>query len=182
MPDSSHSSFQCVFWTHHEGIFHSDNGTIQDGRGHRGDLEQLAFPALALPLRQRVSSQIRHQLLDLLALALGKEGLGLVQGRLGHHDSGRAVLHLSEDLYRLTLEKKGTEISLSDWQKSEMSKNVQTEIKCWSSGRQAWLTWRVALSLDLGAEGDRSWSTEPAAQSFLLSTSLRGLFTHRNLL
>lgn len=91
---------------HHEGVLHSDDGTVQDGRGHRGDLEQFALPALALPLRQRVSSQIGHQLLDLFALALSKEGLGLVQSGFGHHDPGRTVLHLGEDLDRLALERR----------------------------------------------------------------------------
>lgn len=91
---------------HHEGVLHSDDGAVQDGGGHWGDLEQFALPALALPLRQRLSPQIGHQLLDLLALALGEEGLGLVQSSLGHHDAGRTVLHLGEDLDGLTLEKR----------------------------------------------------------------------------
>lgn len=105
-----HVVFLCVcsevfLWTHHERVLHSDDGTVQDGGGHRGDLEQLALPALALPLRQRVSSQVGHQLLDLLAFAFGEEGLGLVQSRFGHHDAGRTVLRLGEDLDRLALER-----------------------------------------------------------------------------
>lgn len=92
--------------THHEGVLHPDDGAVQDGGRHRGDLEQFALPALALALRQRVSSQVGHQLLDLLALALGEERLGLVQSGLGHHDAGRAVLHLGEDLDRLALERR----------------------------------------------------------------------------
>ncbi|KAG7277798.1 hypothetical protein CRUP_026099 [Coryphaenoides rupestris] len=42
-----------------------------------------ADTALALALRQGVAAQVGHQLLDLLALALGVEGLRLVQGGLG---------------------------------------------------------------------------------------------------
>lgn len=98
----------CRCDTHHYGVLHFDDGTVEDGRGHRGDLEHFALPALAPPLRQRVPPEIGHQLLDLLALPLGKEGLVLVQGSLGHHDAGRAVLHLGEDLYRLALEKRET--------------------------------------------------------------------------
>lgn len=37
-------------WTHHEGVLHPDNGAVQDGGGHRGDLQQFALPALALAL------------------------------------------------------------------------------------------------------------------------------------
>lgn len=94
--------------THHYGVLHFDDGTVEDGRGHRGDLEHFALPALAPPLRQRVPPEIGHQLLNLLALPLSEEGLVLVQGSLGHHDAGRAVLHLGEDLYRLALEKRET--------------------------------------------------------------------------
>lgn len=51
-----------------------------------------------------------------------------------------------------------------------------------SSSREVQLTWRVALPLYFGAEGDRTWRAEPAAQRFLLCTSLRSLFTHSNLI
>ncbi|MEQ2171123.1 hypothetical protein GOODEAATRI_007492, partial [Goodea atripinnis] len=91
--------------THHEGVLHSDNGTVQYGGGHRGDLKHLALPALALPLLERFSSQVRHQLLDLPALSLGKEGLCLVQRCFGHHDAGRAVFHLGKDLDGLAWER-----------------------------------------------------------------------------
>lgn len=79
------------------------------------------------------------------------------------------------------LGEKGKEISPSDWERSKISKKKKTEIKSWSSDREFWLTWCVALSLYLGTEGDRAWSAKPAAQSFLLCTSLRGLFTHKHL-
>lgn len=78
----------CSFWTHHEGILHPDDGAVQDGWRHRGDLQLLPLPALALPLRQGVPPQVGHQLLDLLALPFGKEGLGLVERGLGHHHPG----------------------------------------------------------------------------------------------
>lgn len=94
--------------THHNSILHFDDRTVQDGRRHRGDLEHFALPALAPPLWQRVPPEIGHQLLDLLALALGEEGLVLVKGSLGHHHPRGAVLHLSEDLYGLALEKRET--------------------------------------------------------------------------
>lgn len=90
---------------HHEGVLHPDDGAVQDGGRHRGDLQQFALPALTLALRQRVASQVGHQLLDLLPFALCKESLGLVQRSLGHHDTGRAVLHFCEDLDGLALER-----------------------------------------------------------------------------
>lgn len=101
--------------THHEGVLHSDDGTVQYGGRHRGDLEQLALPALALPLLQRFSPQVGHQLLDLPALALGEEGLCLVQRRFGHHDSGRTVFHLGKDLDGLA------------WERGEKRSVCQTE-------------------------------------------------------
>lgn len=94
--------------THHHGVLHFDDGAVEDGRRHRGDLEHFALPALAPPLRQRVAPEVGHQLLDLLALPLGEEGLVLVEGGLGHHHAGGAVLHLGEDLYGLALERRET--------------------------------------------------------------------------
>lgn len=76
------------------------------------------------------------------------------------------------------LGEKGEEISLADWERSEISEKVKKKKKkkkSWRSREEVWLTWCVALSLYLGTEGDRAWSTEPAAQRFLLCTSLRGL-------
>ena len=40
-----------VAWTHHQIVLHPDDGAVQDGGGHGGDLEQLALQALALALR-----------------------------------------------------------------------------------------------------------------------------------
>lgn len=65
-------------------------------------------------------------------------------------------------------------------EKRDKSK-VKTKVKRWRSDRAVRLTWCVALSLYLGTEGDRAWSAEPAAQSLLLCTSLRGLFAHKHL-
>lgn len=78
----------CVFWTYHEGVLHSDDGTVQDGWRNWGDLQQLPLPALALPLGQRVPPKVGYQLLDLLALPLGEEGLGLVESGFGHNHPG----------------------------------------------------------------------------------------------
>lgn len=103
----------CFFWTHHESILHSDDGAVQDGWRHWGDLQQLPLPALALPLWQGLSPQVGYQLLDLLALSFGKEGLGLIESGLGHHHPGRAVLHLCEDLYGLTLKRRWGDRSAS---------------------------------------------------------------------
>lgn len=110
-------------WTHHEGIFHPDDGAVQDGGRHRGDLQQFALPALALALGQRISSQVGHQLLDLLAFALGEEGLVLIQRRLGHHDPRWTVLHLSEDLDGLAFRSK--ERRLWDGEKPEEHEELE---------------------------------------------------------
>lgn len=75
-------------WTYHEGVLHSDDGAVQDRWRNWGDLQLLSLPALALPLRQRVPPKVGYQLLDLLALPLGKEGLGLVESGLGHDHPG----------------------------------------------------------------------------------------------
>lgn len=95
-----------MVWTHHQGILHSDDGAVQDGWRHWGYLQQLPLPALALPLGQGLSPQVGYQLLDLLALSFGKEGLGLVESGLGHHHPGGAVLHLGEDLDGLALKRR----------------------------------------------------------------------------
>ena len=84
--------------THHEGVLHSDDAAVQDGGGHRWDLQHLATPGLSFARGQRLSPQVGHQLLDLLRLPFGIEGLGLVDGRLWHHHAGRAVLDLCKDL------------------------------------------------------------------------------------
>lgn len=67
-------------------------------------------------------------------------------------------------------------------ERSGMSEKVKKKKKkkSWRTEKEVGLTWCVALSLDLGAEGDRAGRTEPAAQSLLLCSSLRSLFTHEH--
>ena len=84
--------------THHEGVLHSDDAAVQDGGWHRWDLQHLAAPGLSFARGQRLSPQVGHQLLDLLRLPFGIEGLGLVDGCLWHHHAGWAVLDLCKDL------------------------------------------------------------------------------------
>lgn len=64
-----------------------------------------------------------------------------------------------------------------------MKKAKKEKRKSWRSEEEeeVWLTWCVALPLYLGTEGDRTRGAEPAAQSLLLCTSLRGLLTHKHL-
>lgn len=88
--------------SHHEGVLHSDDAAVQDGGWHGWDLQHLAAPGLCFARGQRLSPQVGHQLLHLLHLPFGIEGLGLVNGRLWHHHAGRAVLNLCKDLDRLS--------------------------------------------------------------------------------
>lgn len=88
--------------THHERVLHSDNAAVQDGGWDGGDLQHLAAPGLRFARGQRLSPQVGHQLLDLLHLPFGIEGLGLVDGCLWHHHAGRAVFNLGKDLDRLS--------------------------------------------------------------------------------
>lgn len=87
---------------HHERVFHSDDAAVQDGGRHGRDLEHFAAPGLRLARGQGLAPQVGHQLLDLLHLPFGIESLRLVDGRLGHHHAGRAVLDLGKDLDRLS--------------------------------------------------------------------------------
>lgn len=84
--------------THHERVLHSDDAAVQDGGRNRRNLQHLAVPGLRFARRQGLSPQVGDQLLDLLHLPFGIEGLGLVDGRLWHHHARRAILDLCEDL------------------------------------------------------------------------------------
>ena len=99
---------------HHEGVLHPDDVAVQDGGGHRGDLQHLAAPRLRLPGGKGLPAQVGHQLLDLLHLPFGVEGLRLVDGRLWHHHAGRAVLDLGEDLDRLACTGGGGNVCLEN--------------------------------------------------------------------
>lgn len=87
---------------HHERVFHSDDAAVQDGGRDGRDLQHLPAPGLGFARGQRLSPQVGHQLLHLLHLPFGIEGLRLVNGCLGHHHAGRAVLNLCKDLDRLS--------------------------------------------------------------------------------
>lgn len=96
---------------HHERVLHSDNAAVQNGGGDRWDFQHLSVPGLRLARGQRFSPQVSHQLLDLLHLPFGIEGLSLVDGCLWHYHARGAVLYLSKDLdwlsYRVKEKKTG---------------------------------------------------------------------------
>ena len=92
-------------WTvgaHHEGVLHSDDAAVQDGGRHWGDLQHFPAPRFRLSGGKGLPPQVGDQLLDLLHLPFGVEGLGLVNGCLWHHHTGGAVLDLRKNLNRFS--------------------------------------------------------------------------------
>lgn len=87
-----------------------DDAAVQNGRRYGWDLQHLAVPSFSLAGGQRISTKISYELLDLLDLPFGKEGLGLVDGCLWHNHTGRAVFNLCEDLDGLSCKKKPNQI------------------------------------------------------------------------
>lgn len=80
-----------------QGVVHSDDAAVQDGRSDGGDFQSLAIPRVGAARSNVVPSHVGDHVTDGLCLPTSQIGLGLENGSFGHNQTRGAVLYFCVD-------------------------------------------------------------------------------------
>lgn len=147
---------------------------MQDGRTHGGDPQRPALPQRPPPGAHGLARETGHHCSLLLAGTSGHEGLRLDHCCPRQHWARGAVVDLGEDGDYLTCsgEREGGGVASVSPSAALTSALFPNQLR--SPG-----TWRIALSVNLGREGDKATTAVPRSGDFLQSSRLRGLVGQR---
>lgn len=80
-----------------QGVVHSDDATVQDGRREGRDFQHLPVPRVGTPGSDVVSSHVGDHVPDGLRLPAGQVRLGLENSSFGNNQAGGAILYFCID-------------------------------------------------------------------------------------
>lgn len=151
-----------------EGVVHVEHPAVQDGGTHGGDPQRPALPQRPPPGAHRLARETGYDCSLLLAGTSGHEGLRLHHRCPGQHWARGAVVDLGEDWDHLACSGE------RGWGRS-VSPSAALTLALFPSWHPSPGTWCVALSVDLGREGDKASTAVPGSGDFLQGSRLRGL-------